>query len=275
MTSPSTPVRIADAVDAPTFGGKAAHLAAAARAGLPVPEGIALPWAFVDAVAGGDRDAASLIAAASSPLGSWLAVRSSAVGEDSERASFAGQHLSLLNVRAAALGDAVEAVARSVRGEPALGYRRRLGLTERAGVGVVIQEMVHAGVAGVLFDHNPVTSAKELVIEAGWGLGCAVVDGLVTPDLFRLSFDGEVLERRPGLKELEVAVLAGGGTAERPVAGARARELSLDDGQLAQLHQLATRCKAVFGGSQDIEWAFAAGTLWLLQRRPVTTGRAR
>lgn len=275
MTSARTPVPIARAADARTFGGKAAHLAAAARAGLPVPEGIALPWAFVDAVADGDRDAASVLAAAASPLGGCLAVRSSAVGEDSERASFAGQHLSLLNVRTVALADAVHAVSRSVRAEAALGYRRRLGLTGRAGAGVVIQQMVHAGVAGVLFHPNPVTSAHEIVIEAAWGLGCAVVDGLVNPDLFRVSVDGEVLERRPGLKELEVAALAGGGTAERSVAAARTRGLSLDDGQLAQLHQLATRCQAVFGGSQDLEWAFAAGTLWLLQRRPVTTGRAR
>lgn len=272
MTSETTPVPLADAADARAFGGKAAHLAVAARAGLPVPEGVALPWPLVDAIAGGDPDAASLLAAAASPLRAPLAVRSSAVGEDSEVASFAGQHLSLLGVPASALAGAVDAVWRSVRSEPALAYRRRLGLAGKPEGGVVIQEMVDAGVAGVLFHPHPATGADEVVIEAAWGLGEAVVGGLVTPDLFRLSVDGKVLERHPGVKDLELVAVAGGGTVERPVAADRVRALCLDDGQLAELHRLATMCRGVFGGSQDLEWAFSRGRLWLLQRRAVTRG---
>jgi len=276
MSAQTSPVALADAVDPNAFGGKAAHLAVAARAGLPVPPGVAAPWLLVDAVTGGESDAVSGLAAAASALGSFLAVRSSAVDEDSDAASFAGQHASLLNVPGAGLVDAVRAVARSARGDAALAYRRRLGLAEEtARMGVVIQEMVDASVAGVLFRPHPVTGADEIVIEATWGLGTTVVDGLVTPDLFRLDVEGEVLEQRSGLKELEMGATVGGGTATRPADPARARERSLDDGQLAELHRLVTRCKAVFGGSQDLEWAFAGGVLWLLQRRAVTRGGPR
>jgi pyruvate,water dikinase len=273
MTRGAGAVALSDAGDARAYGGKAAQLAVAARAGLPVPVGVALPCPFVEAVTGGDPAALSQLAVAAAPLGAPLAVRSSAVGEDSDAASFAGQHATVLNVPAAALAAAIHAVSQSVRSEAALAYRRRLGITGKAEAGVVIQEMVDADAAGVLFCPHPVTGADEVVIEAAWGLGGAVVDGLVSPDLFRVSVEGEVLERRRGVKQLELVPLAGGGTAERPAGADRARALCLDDDQLARLHRLATSCRRVFGGSQDIEWAFAAGGLWLLQRRAVTHAR--
>ncbi len=260
-----------DADDAHIFGGKAAQLAMAARAGLPVPEGVALPWPLVDAVASDDTDASAALEAAASTLGPSLAVRSSAIGEDSVEASFAGQHLSLLNVPASQLADAVRAVRRSAGSEAASAYRGRLGLAGNARVGVVVQQMVDADVAGVVFHPHPITGADEVVIEAAWGLGEVVVGGLVTPDLFRLSVSGEVLERRLGAKELEVRAVGSGGTAERSPPADRSRSLCLTDGQLAQLHRLVLRCRAVFGGSQDLEWAFARDRLWLLQRRAITT----
>lgn len=275
MTTPSTPVALAQARDARTFGGKAATLAVASGAGLPVPEGLALAWPLVDATAAGDPDAVGALDAVASSLGPSLAVRSSALDEDSQAASFAGQHLSLLNVGPSALGDAVGAVARSARSDGALAYRRRLGVTGRARTGVVIQAMIDADVAGVLFDVNPATGADELVIEAAWGLGEAVVGGLVTPDMFRLSVEGAILERRAGDKDLEVVAAPGGGTQERPAAPGRAGAMCLDDGRLARLHRLAIACREVFGGAQDIEWAFAHGGLWLLQRRAVTREAGR
>ncbi|MGI8411574.1 MAG: PEP/pyruvate-binding domain-containing protein [Solirubrobacteraceae bacterium] len=264
------PVALRDAVDPRVFGGKAAQLARAAEAGLPIPPGVALAWMFAEAVADGDPDAWPRLAAWAPPLGSSLAVRSSAVGEDSETASFAGQHLSVLGVLPAGLATAVKAVARSVCSQPALDYRQRLGVAGAPRAGVVIQRMVEADVAGVLFHPHPVTGADEIVIEAAWGLGEAVVGGLVTPDLFRLSPAGDVLERRTGMKDIEVVTVAAGGTAATPTSSDRARELCLDEPRLARLHRLATRCRRVFGGSQDLEWAFAGQRLWLLQRRAVT-----
>ena len=265
-------VSIAGATDASRFGGKAAQLAGAARSGLPVPPGVALAWPVVESLAAGDERSAGLLADACARLGDPLVVRSSAVGEDSARASFAGQHLSVLNVRGAgAAAEAVREVWRSASTDAALAYRRRMGLPDAVRVGVVVQRMVDADVAGVLFDVDPVTGADEVVVEASWGLGEAVVNGLVTPDLFRLGSQGEVRERRLGVKDVELRPAPEGGTRSLGVDAERARAPSLSDDQLRHLHALARRCREVYGGAQDVEWALAGGELWLLQRRPLTT----
>ena len=269
-------VPLAQAMDASAFGAKAAHLGLALAHGLPVPPGMALSWAMVDGIADGNEHCVSTVAAVAATLtptmGTGLAVRSSAVGEDSAGASFAGQHVSLLNVQGRdEVIDAVVAVRRSAHDEAALGYRRHLGLPLRIRVGTVVQQLVDADVSGVLFDPHPVTGAPELVIEAAWGLGEAVANGAVVPDLFRLERTGEILERRAGTKEVEIRPGPGPGTTTRRVAPGRVEELCLDDAQLSRLHWLASRCREAFGGSQDLEWAIAGEKLWLLQRRSVTT----
>jgi pyruvate,water dikinase len=204
------------------------------------------------------------------------AARSSAVGEDSAVASFAGQHLTCLNVCSpGALVEAVRAIFASARSESALAYRRRLGVEDEPRIGVVVQELVLADRAGVLFSRNPVTGAEEIVIEASWGLGEAVVAGLVTPDRFRLNPDGAVLERAIGMKDVAVRAAPDGGTWETPVAASLSRASCLDDSDLERLWQLAARCEEVFGAGQDLEWAFAGDRLHLLQRRPVTAPGTR
>ncbi len=140
-------------------------------------------------------------------------------------------------------------------------------------MGVVVQEMVDADVAGVLFTRNPVTGADELVIEASWGLGEAVVAGLVTPDHVRADRSGRVLERVVGDKDLAIRLTADGGTAEVPVPRQRAAVPCLDDAQVRALHALVRTCDLAYGDTaHDIEFAFAGGTLHLLQRRPITHG---
>jgi pyruvate,water dikinase len=268
------PVALAEGVEESAYGGKAAQLAAAIRAGLPVPGGVALPSEFVDAVAAYQPGAIRELAKICAALGCPVAVRSSAVGEDSETASFAGQHLTCLNVRPSlpALVDAVRAIWQSARSESALAYRRRLGLSSEPWIGVVVQELVAADCAGVLFTRNPFDGADEIVIEAGWGLGESVVAGLVTPDRFRMSREGTVLECTSGTKDIAIRVLPEGGTREAEVPAELVRTLCLDDTQLRELHALAMRCEKTFGGNQDLEWAFAGYTLYLLQRRAVTQG---
>ncbi len=264
-------VPLSHATDASVFGAKAAHLGRALGHGLPVPSGIALPWALVEGVGHDDRRCVASVVDASASLGA-VAVRSSAVGEDSGRASFAGQHSSWLNVVGRAeVVDAVRAVWRSAHAPAAVAYRRRMGLPLDIRVGVVVQRLVDAEVSGVLFDSHPVTGAPEVLVEAAWGLGEAVASGAVVPDLFRLSPTGEILERRVGTKDVEIRPAPGGGTAARPVTPERARALCLDDPQLGRLRRLAAECGHAFGGSQDLEWAMAEGRLWLLQRREVTT----
>jgi pyruvate, water dikinase len=253
------------------FGGKAAQLAAAVRAELPVPAGVALPVAFVDAVAAGRPEARSELAGISRTLRAPLVARSSAVGEDSEQASFAGQHLTRLNLRSALeLVDAVCAICASARSPSAFAYRKRLGLPPEPRMAVVVQELVDAESAGVLFSRNPLDGSDELVIEAAWGLGEAVVAGLVTPDRFRVARDGTVLERAAGVKDVAVRTDPAGGTREVPVPPNISRSLCLDDSQLAALHALALRSDEVFAESHDLEWAFAGGRLYLLQRRTLT-----
>ena len=253
------------------FGGKAAQLAAAKRAGLPVPAGVALPYGFVDAAAADERDARQQLAAVFHALDAPLVARSSAVGEDSEQASFAGQHLTQLNLRSESeFVDAVCAIWRSARSPSALAYRERLGLPREPRMAVLVQELVEADTAGVLFSRNPVNGSDELVVEAAWGLGESVVAGLVIPDRFRLSRDGAVVERIAGLKDLAIRIDPQGGTSRTHVPEGLARVLCLDDAQLAALHALALRCDEVFGGSHDLEWAFAGGRLYLLQRRALT-----
>lgn len=183
-----------------------------------------------------------------------VAVRSSGVGEDSAGASFAGQHLTRLNVvDQAGLSEAVTAIWLSARSEAALSYRARLGIEGAARTGVVVQRLLDPEVAGVLFTRNPISGADERVIEASFGLGEAVVAGSVVPDPSRLAPDGTVLEWAPGWKTVALRFAADGGTIGEPLAQDLVDQLSLDDRLLAELHDLAARCEDVFGAARDIE----------------------
>lgn len=266
-------VQLAEARDESAFGGKAVQLGAAVRAGLPVPAGFALTVDLVETVARGRPASQAKLAAVCARLTGPLAVRSSGVGEDSATASFAGQHATVLGVRGfPAVTEAVEVVWRSASSEAALAYRRRMGVSPAVRIGVVIQEMVAADAAGVLFTRNPVTGADEVVVEATWGLGEAIVQSLVIPDRYRIARNGEVLEQTSGFKQLAVRQHPDGQTHQEPVSRELAEKPRLDSTQLHSLYQLAARCDDVYdAGPHDIEWAFQAHTLYLLQRRPITT----
>ena len=265
------PVPIAEALTEAAYGGKSVNLGAAIRAGLPVPPGFALSADAVDLLAAGGPEAVSMALDAFDRLGAPVAVRSSAVAEDSPRASFAGQYATRLNVaHRSELVSAVREVWESGRSEAAARYRRDLGLPGGTAMGVLIQRLVVPDTAGVLFTRGPVTGADECVIEACWGLGEAVVSGLVTPDRYRVGRRGQVLERAPGRKDRMVLPRTGGGTEEVRVPPERVDALCVDDDRLMELHGLASRCEALAGSARDIEWAFADGKLWLLQHRSIT-----
>ncbi|MGY1636738.1 PEP/pyruvate-binding domain-containing protein [Geodermatophilus sp. SYSU D00742] len=266
------PVPLAAVEDEGTYGGKAVALGRALRSGLPVPPGTALPVDLVATVAAGDREAAAAVRDAAAQLGGPLAVRSSAVGEDGGTSSYAGQHLSVLNVGTADVVDAVVRVAASACAEPALAYRRARGDRSPPRCAVVLQRLVPAVAAGVLFSHDPVTGADQLVVEASWSLGEAVVGGMVVPDLFRLDRDGRLLDRVVGRKDRAVVPRPGGGTATVDVEPQRARQPCLHQAELTVLADLAHRCDELFGGPSDVEWAWGAAGVALLQRRPITTG---
>jgi phosphoenolpyruvate synthase/pyruvate phosphate dikinase len=253
------------------FGSKAVGLGQAVRDGLPVPPGIALTGSIVEAVAAGEERAIREVEKTARPLAAPLAVRSSAADEDGAEASFAGQHLTLLNVPSVDdLAAALSEIWWSANSDSAITYRQRVGLFTRPSVGVVVQSLLDPETAGVMFTKNPITGADERVIEASWGLGEAVVAGLVIPDHFRVGRSGEVLERTAGLKRVAIRGIPGGGTVEEPVAPELAEQLCLDDSRLGELNDLALRCEQVYGPGRDVEWAVAGGTLYLLQCRAVT-----
>jgi pyruvate,water dikinase len=265
-------VGLDQALDVALFGSKAVGLGQAIRDGLPVPPGVALAGSVVEAVAGSDEAAIRKVDESVRPLGGPLAVRSSAVDEDGAEASFAGQHLTLLNVPGAdQLPSALNEIWWSANSDAAITYRQRVGLFTRPSVGVVVQVLVGPESAGVMFTQNPVTGEDERVIEASWGLGEAVVAGRVIPDHFRLARSGEVLERLAGHKSIRCCSLPEGGTVEEDVAPELVERLCLDDDQLRALGALADRCEHVYGPARDIEWAIADGILYLLQCRAVTT----
>jgi pyruvate,water dikinase len=271
----STVTRLAGAADAGIFGGKAAQLGTAIRCGLPVPPGFALsPW-FVGAVVEEHPPAIAALAQVCDELG-LMAVRSSAPDEDSADASFAGAHLTVLGVSGHdALVAAVRDVHESGQLAGAQSYRATMGLAQDSRMAVVAQQLVEADVAGVLFTRNPVTGADERVIEASWGLGEAVVAGLVTPDQYRVARGGRILEQRLGDKDVAVRTRPGGGpgdpTVEVPVDPDLARRLCLGEAELAAHDALAAQCDEVYGvADHDIEFAFRGAELFLLQRRPIT-----
>jgi len=269
-------VAFAKARETSLYGSKAVGLGDAARHGLAVPPGVALSGDLVEAVASGDDKALERLTNAIADLPPPFAVRSSAVDEDGAAASFAGQHLTVLNVHSVAdVPGAVRDVWWSANSDSAITYRQRVGLFTRPSVGVVVQTLLDPVVAGVMFTEHPVTGADERLVEASWGLGEAVVAGLVIPDHFRLDRAGRVLERKAGRKRIAIRSLPSGGTFEQQVPPAQANQLCLDDTQLSALGELALRCEQVYGPRRDIEWALQDGTIYLLQCRAVTTGKAR
>ena len=270
-------VPFAKARETSLYGSKAVGLGDAARHGLPVPPGVALSGDLVEAVASGDEKAIEKVTKAIiTGLSPPFAVRSSAVDEDSAAASFAGQHVTVLNVHSTAdVPGAIREVWWSANSDSAITYRQRVGLFTRPSVGVVVQTLLNPTVAGVMFTENPVTGADERLIEASWGLGEAVVAGLVVPDHFRLDRSGQVLERKAGRKRIAIRSLPSGGTFEQQVPSADVNRFCLEDAQLAALGELGLACEKVYGPRRDIEWAFQDGALYLLQCRAVTTGKSR
>jgi pyruvate,water dikinase len=265
---------LAEAGDTAAFGGKAAALGAGVRAGLPVPRGYAVSVEALAAIVAGEPATLGRIAELAGELALPVAARSSAVGEDAAEASFAGQHATVLNLMSAeAIVGGLRQVHGSAHSEGALAYRKRKGIDAPVRIAAVVQELVDPVAAGVLFTRHPVTGAEEFVIEAAWGLGEAVVQGLVTPDHYRLDRAGRLIEERVGDKPVAIRRAAGGGTEEAEVEAALVERSCLADADLASLVRLATACEAAFGRDLDIEWAIAGDRVYLLQSRPITTRR--
>ncbi len=202
-----------------------------------------------------------------------VAVRSSATAEDLVDASFAGQQDTYLNVSGVdALVQAIQRCWGSLWTARAITYRTRQGIDPAdVSLAVVVQRLVDADAAGVMFTANPRTGRRsEIVIGAAWGLGESVVSGSVnTDDLVVAKIDGHVISRQVADKAL-MTVPVDGGTEERPVPDVRRRQPVLDDPGAAELARLGVRIERHFGAPQDIEWVRSGRAFTILQSRPIT-----
>jgi phosphohistidine swiveling domain-containing protein len=284
--------------DIAVAGGKGANLGELVRAGLPVPEGFVVTTAAYATVisslnllineraAGGEaaairadveaaimpEDIHAAIADAYGGLGGGpVAVRSSATAEDLPGAAFAGQQDTFLNVVGeAAVIDAVRRCWASLWTDRAIAYRNRIGIDpEEVKIAVVVQRMINADIAGVMFTADPVSGDRNtIVVDASSGLGEAVVSGLVTPDHYQLDDQGRVRDYQPGRREIVVRSVSGGGVVHEP--GDSDHPERLPEKVLAELANLGMTVARHFGRPQDIEWASADDHVWLVQARPMT-----
>jgi len=201
------------------------------------------------------------------------AVRSSATAEDLPTASFAGQQDTYLNVvGSAAILDHVSRCWASLFTERAVTYRLRNGFDQRkVQMAVVVQQMVFPQAAGILFTADPVTSNRKVAyVEASFGLGEAVVAGLVSADVYEVR-DGEVVAKAVATKERAIHASPVGGTQELALEPGRQEQPALTDAQVVRLAQLGRRIEAHFGRPQDIEWCLADDGFRIVQSRPITT----
>ena len=263
--------------DAALTGGKAASLSRLAAT-------YRVPLGFVLTTQAFERDpalVAAILETAYRHLGALtggsdprVAVRSSAVDEDGAGSSFAGQHETYLNLAGVeeVLG-AVQLCWESARSERALDYRRQHGLAvDNPTIAVLVQHLVPADVAAVVFSANPLTGSRdEVVINASWGLGESIVGGTTTPDTFVVAKAGLcVLERTVGEKR-RMTVSVPGGTREVDVPALLRSRLSVTDEQAVAMARLAIALEETVGHPVDVECALVGDELYLLQSRPITT----
>jgi len=258
---------LADAIDSRLYGGKTAALAIALRAGLPVPDGLALS---VSEVADLPDEIGTLVEGL---LQGPYAVRSSAPKEDGVEASFAGIHSTSLNVPKKFLEEAIRGVEASAYSPRAEEYRRRLGVSGAPEMAVCIQTFIPAELSGVLFTRNPATGADEYVVEAVRGLGEAIVQGIVDPDQYRLT--GETVDPPARLGHQTVMFQPSPVIGTLKVEVETHSKLLLGTDELDALVELTEKCRDAFPSFEvlDIEWAIHDDILYLLQVRPALVRR--
>ncbi|MBI2592579.1 MAG: PEP/pyruvate-binding domain-containing protein [Candidatus Colwellbacteria bacterium] len=262
--------------DSSLVGGKGASLGELTRAGIPVPPGFIVTTDVFRKFAYDSVDEAlrAEILSAFDKLGAErVAVRSSAVAEDSSSASWAGQLETYLNVTREDLINRIKDCCNSIKSKGALAYAEDKNVSEdQLAVAVVVQKMIDSEVSGVVFTVNPITKDEnELMIEAGFGLGEMMVQGMITPDSFVV--DKKTLEiKNSDIKTQEtMMIFKNGETKEVEVPDDKKSEQALDDDQVIELAKLALKIENHYGSPQDIEWALEKENIYILQSRPITT----
>ena len=245
------------------FGAKTANLAKAVQSGFAVPDGLAVSRLCTKSEF--DSIAQKIIDNLSPPI----AVRSSAVKEDSVDKAFAGVFETYLGIRTVTdLMDTFLMVKNSGATDLVKKYHGDVIQSEQ--IAVLIQRMVDATRAGVAFSCDPVTGESKVIIESSYGLGKSVVDGNVTPDSIDYFNDG-TYKTFIGRKSIQI-MLTDSGTNEQNTPAIDSVKCSLTEKEIKEIAELARQVESKLGFKADIEWAIDPdGVLWLLQARPITT----
>lgn len=262
------PLWLIDANDVSIVGGKANALGEMLRAGFKVPNGFVLPAAaFNDMTSELEQNLLKLF----DELGAtFVAVRSSAINEDGLDAAWAGQLDTFLNCSRDELLQMIKRCWESVNTERAKSYAQQKGI-ESASVAVIVQEMIESEVSGVAFSAHPITGSKEqVVVEAGFGLGEAIVSGQITPDTYIMNKqDGQLLEKHLGAQKRKLVRGADGDNVWKDVVSGDTQKLT--EKQMVDICGLARELEDYFKYPIDIEWAIHLDTVYVLQCRPITT----
>jgi phosphoenolpyruvate synthase/pyruvate phosphate dikinase len=262
--------------DVKIVGGKGAALGELIHAGFPVPQGFVittkayqsfhdknLPNSFKEEI---ERAFDALKA-------QRVAVRSSAIAEDSPIASWAGQLESYLNVTKENLFENIQTCWYSVKNARAQSYAKDQNIEkERLAIAVVIQKMIDSEVSGVMFTQNPVNNnSNEIVVESCYGLGELLVQGLLTPDNFIITKDTFAIKKIFSHNQMQMLVYKDGKQKQVNIPKEWHEKSTLINTQLENLTKLAKRIENYFGKPQDIEWAIEVGKIYITQARPITT----
>lgn len=254
--------------DLSLVGGKGLSLGLMTQAGLLVPPG----FVITTAVSGSIEQITQELFVAFDELGvERVAVRSSAVAEDSADASWAGQFESYLNVERAGLLKAVQDCWTSVK--DAQEYASTQDVSDnQLSLAVVVQAMVDSEVSGVAFSVNPINhDANQIMIEAVYGLGELIVQGMVTPDNYVLAKDSTQVISSQIASKTNMLAYKDGENKELPIDQSKQDASSLGEDQLEDLKELIMKIEDFYGSPQDIEWAYAKGKFYIVQSRPITT----
>jgi len=204
----------------------------------------------------------------------FVAVRSSATAEDSSVASWAGELETYLDTIEKNLLDNIRKCWSSLFTPRAIFYRQEKEMLKtKVSVAVVIQEMIASEISGIVFTVHPVTKNKnQLIIEAGWGLGEAIVSGQVTPDAYVINKrDLSILDINIAKQDMMIVRKSGGGVKHAAVAKAKREKQKLSGKQIIELAKICAQIEKHYKQPQDIEWAMAKGKIYITQSRPITT----
>lgn len=263
--------------DVNLVGGKGASLGEMANVGIPVPSGFVITakthQQFVNNPL--PSDVIKEIFTAFDKLDARrVAVRSSAIAEDSSQASWAGQLETYLNVSREELINKIRECWNSIKSERALAYAGGQNLSEdELFVAVVVQMMIESKASGVMFSVNPISEdTDEIMIEAGYGLGELLVQGLITPDNFIANKKSLEIKSKDIQSQETMLIFKDGKNQEIAVPEDWKSEQAISDEIVMRLAELATRIEDHYQKPQDIEWAIDnQDKIWILQSRPITT----